>query len=139
MSSYYTEMLDFKVRQLRILGRSDREIARYADELKEQPEVGIINATRIFPYVAAHRIATTFLERIALYESDPAELPLGSKPERYINMFYKQCENEVIARSKTPRDVSLGEQLMYEAMREQYSEELVYLSARINVIERESK
>lgn len=136
MSAYYTELLEFKMRQLRILGRAEREIARHADELKEQPEVGIINAPRIFPYVAARRIATTFLEQIGLYESEPGETPLGSRPERFFTMFYKQCENEVIARSKTPRDVSLGEQLMYEAMREQYSEEFVYLSARKNAIER---
>jgi hypothetical protein len=137
MRKYIDEMKAFKARQLQALGRSDRAIAEYAEELQKSPEVGIINSPSIFQYVATRRIALLFLEQINLYEGDPADWNPGDKPKRFFNMFYMQCENEVVARSKTPRDLRLGEQLMYEAMREQYSDELVYLSGRKNFLERE--
>jgi hypothetical protein len=138
MRKYIDEMKAFKARQLQALGRSDRAIAEYAEELKDSPEVGIINSPSIFQYVATRRIALHFMEQFCLYEGDPSDWDPGDKPKRFFNMFYMQCENEVVARSKTPRDIRLGEQLMYEAIREQYSDELVYLSARKNFLERET-
>src|SRR5476651_967698 len=133
---YSDELNKFEERKKNFIRIAEAEFEDHIVIMKKSPEIAAIRSVNLFEDVATRKLALRFLELFGEFRAPACDsIPKGSY-QRFFDELYSLCENTLIAMSKTPQDKSLGERLLYDATRDRYSHELVYLSARKNFIER---
>lgn len=136
MSIYYDELMLFKTRHQMLQKIAEHRLGDFAAELTKSPEKALSNVYLIAKYTAVKNLARSLIEQIGRIYEDAGDIDPEPKANKLFHTLLSQCENELIACSTTPRDLTVGEQLLYDAVRSQYAEELVHLSQRRSHIER---
>jgi hypothetical protein len=133
---YADELTKFEERQINFIRIAEAEFEDHIAIMKKSPEIAAIRSVNLFEDVATRKLALRFLELFGEFRAPACDSIHKDSYKRFFDELYSLCENTLIAMSKTPQDKTLGERLLYDAMRDRYSHELVYLSARKNFIER---